>query len=209
MMIYNADGRTDFLSLIWNLHPEFSTKPRIEFGFHEIIVAFSRYFLDFFRDISKEITGLLNREKRQLRAPLLRRNPSNLRYPYYLPVPVWTNTNQQNRPYYHHIPQNYYQFPLNYPQNYYHHYQVPQVPVKFPQNHYYYQPQVPQQVQPEQVVAEQVQPEQVQPELVQPELVQPEQVQPEQVQPEQVQPEQVDEQDETEVEFIPEENLSE
>merc|ERR1712020_238463 len=92
----------------------------------------------------------LNREKRQLRAPLFRlNNPYYNRYQY--PVPVWTNTNQRLTNAYPTIPQNYYQTPLRYPQqlnNY--HYQVPQIPLKFPQNYYqapqivyYYYPQYP------------------------------------------------------------------
>merc|ERR1719361_1675282 len=78
----------------------------------------------------------LNREKRQLRAPLFRlNNPYYNRYQH--PVPVWTNTNQRLTNAYPTIPQNYYQTPLRYPQqlnNYY--YQVPQIV-------YYYYPQYP------------------------------------------------------------------
>merc|ERR1719420_1670074 len=92
----------------------------------------------------------LNREKRQLRAPLFRlNNPNYNRYQY--PVPVWADTNQRLTNAYPTIPQNYYQTPLRYPQqlnNY--HYQVPQIPLKFPQNYYqapqivyYYYPQYP------------------------------------------------------------------
>merc|ERR1712020_50155 len=57
----------------------------------------------------------LNREKRQLRAPLFRlNNPYYNRYQH--PVPVWTNTNQRLTNAYPTIPQNYYQTPLRYPQ---------------------------------------------------------------------------------------------
>merc|ERR1719420_2666991 len=71
----------------------------------------------------------LNREKRQLRAPLFRlNNPYYNRYQY--PVPVWADTNQRLTNAYPTIPQNYYQAP----QIVYYYYpqypMVPQVPVQ-------------------------------------------------------------------------------
>merc|ERR1719242_2778076 len=83
----------------------------------------------------------LNREKRQLRAPLLRlNNPYYNRYQY--PVPVWTNTNQRLTNAYPTIPQNYYQIPLRYPQhlNNYHYQNYYQIPLRYPQhlNNYHY-----------------------------------------------------------------------
>ena len=125
-------------------------------------------FTFFFRDTSN--TELLNREKRQLRAPLLRRpsynwHPHSQYYPYQ-------------------FPRNYYQIPVRYPQNYY--YYHPQVPVQFAQFPQQF-PQIVPGVQAPQQVNQQDQSEQLAVEQVEAEAALED-------------AEQVDEQDQTELE---------